>query len=408
MNPQATCPVLSHLPKELVRLNIQTGEHLIGAHVAKRDGPTLVVIGGLHGNESAGVMALQQIAPLVAQLEPQLTGRVYLLAGNIRALREGVRFVDHDLNRAWTRENLATAGTPQAERTAEGKELTELDQLLDEILVTAEDEVYVLDLHSTSAGGHPFATVGDTMRNRSFAMKFPVRILLGIEENLDGTLLEYLNNAGAVTLGFEGGPHDAPSTVENHTAMIWLALVGSGVLAQKYVPDLEVHQLRLAAGVSHDRIIEVRYREPVNDFDGFVMKPGFDNFDRVRSGDIVAENELGEITSPETGIILMPLYQKLGEDGFFIGRPVSAFWLWLSGVLRRLGIPRFVHWLPGVQRQPGAPETLIVDTRIALLLPLQVFHLLGYRKLRWVGKSLVVSRRRHDTTSPFAKGNYGR
>jgi len=408
MNATATCPVLSHLSKEPVRLDIKSGDHLVAAHLAKRDGPTLIVIGGMHGNEPAGAMALRQIAPLLAELEPQLKGRVCLLAGNTRALREGVRFIDHDLNRAWTRENLDAAGTPQADRTAEGKELAELDRLLDEILVTAEDEVYVLDLHSTSAGGHPFATVGDTMRNRAFAMKFPVRILLGIEENLDGTLLEYLNNAGAVTLGFEGGPHYAASTIENHTAMIWLAMVGSGVLPQKYVPDLHVHQIRLGAGVSHDRIIEVRYREPVNDFDGFVMKAGFDNFDRVQNGQIVAENELGEITSPESGLILMPLYQKLGEDGFFIGRPFSAFWLWLSGVLRRMGIPHLVHLLPGVQRKPGAPETLIVNTKIARVLPLQVFHLLGYRKRRWVGKNLVVSRRRHDTTSPFAKGRYGR
>ena len=408
MNATATCPVLSHLSKGLVRPNIETGDHLIAAHIAKRSGPTLIVIGGLHGNEPAGATALHQVAPLLAELEAHLKGRVYLLAGNTRALCEGVRFIDHDLNRAWTRENLDAAGTPQAERTAEGKELAELDRLLDEILVTAEDEVYVLDLHSTSAGGHSFATVGDTMRNRGFAMKLPVRILLGIEENLDGTLLEYLNNAGAVTLGFEGGPHDAPSTVENHTAMIWLALIASGLLARKHVPDLELHLVRLGAGVGHDRIIEVRYREPVNDFDGFVMNAGFDNFDRVENGQVVAKNELGEIPSPESGLILMPLYQKLGEDGFFIGRPVSTFWLWLSGVLRRLSIPRFVHLLPGVQRMPGAPETLLVNTRIARILPLQVFHLLGFRKRRWAGKNLVVSRRRHDTTSPFAKGSYGR
>ena len=66
----------------------------------------------------------------------------------------------------------------------------------------------MIDLHSTSADGLPFATVGDTMRNRRFAQNLPVTILLGIEEQLDGTMLEYLNNLGAVTLGFEGGQHD--------------------------------------------------------------------------------------------------------------------------------------------------------------------------------------------------------
>ena len=45
--------------------------------------------------------------------------------------------------------------------------------------------------------------------------------------------------------------------------------------------------------------------------------------------------------------------------------------------------------------------TLIVDTNIARLFPLQVFHLLGFRRRRWVGNKLVVSRRKHDTDAPF-------
>ena len=58
--------------------------------------------------------------------------------------------------------------------------------------VPLKTEVFVLDLHTTSASGLPFATVGDTLRNRHFAQSLPVTILLGIEEQLEGTMLEYL------------------------------------------------------------------------------------------------------------------------------------------------------------------------------------------------------------------------
>jgi hypothetical protein len=101
--------------------------------------------------------------------------------------------------------------------------------------------------------------------------------------------------------------------------------------------------------------------------------------------------------------MLMPLYQKLGEDGFFVGREISPFWLRVSEVMRRCGLQNIMHWLPGVHRDPVEPETLVVNTRVASLFPLQIFHLLGYRKRRWVNNSLVVSRRRHDTRSPFVK-----
>jgi succinylglutamate desuccinylase len=86
----------------------------------------------------------------------------------------------------------------------------------------------------------------------------------------------------------------------------------------------------------------------------------------------------------------------LGDDGFFIARDVRPFWLKLSAMLRRLGIGDLAGRLPGVRRLDGDPNTLIVDTHLARLFPLQVFHLLGYRKRRWSDGLLVVSRRRVD------------
>jgi len=105
--------------------------------------------------------------------------------------------------------------------------------------------------------------------------------------------------------------------------------------------------------------------------------------------------------SPRDGVILMPLYQKLGNDGFFIGRRIASFWLTVSAALRRLRVQKLMPLLPGVRRDPVDPETLVINTRVARLFPLQIFHLLGFRRRRWSGAKLIVSRRKHDTTSPF-------
>lgn len=376
---------------------ISEGRHLIGKFVSDTAGATLIVVGSVHGNEPGGASALRNIARQFETLRGKLRGRVYFLAGNTRALSRSVRFVGADLNRHWTSENLSKTEL----QIAEDFEQRELLEIFGEILATAKDEIYALDLHSTSAGGFPFATVGDTMRNRRFAQKFPVTILLGIEEQLDGTMLEFLNNQGAVTFGFEGGQHDAPDTAKNHEALVWLALVNAGILDERDAPNLAKHRENLANATGKAIILEVRHREAIKPEDEFEMKPGFKNFDQIRRGQILAKNKNGEIKATESGLILMPLYQNQGEDGFFIGREIAPFWLWLSGVLRRLRFAEIVRVLPGVWQHPTDAESLVVNTRIARFFPLQIFHLLGFRKRRWRDNQLIVSRRKHDTKSPF-------
>ena len=386
-------------------VSIKPGEHVIGEFVGDPRGATLIVTGSVHGNEAAGALALRKIAAVLPGLASRVRGRVYLLAGNTRAIEKGVRYIDSDLNRHWTPENVVNnrAGSSIRTKRAEDLEQTELLTIFENILGSARAEVYALDLHSTSADGVPFATVGDTLRNRDFAGKFPVTILLGIEEQLEGTILEYLNNAGAVTLGYEGGQHFAERTIKTHEALVWLALVHAGILAAADCPDYEKHEEFLRNVTGAPRIVEIRYRHAITEADEFKMELGFENFQPVRRGQLLAMQKSGAVYANESGLILMPLYQALGEDGFFLGREVARVWLRLSGILRRLNLAKVMRFLPGVRRSPLTDETLEIDTRIARLFPLQIFHLLGFRKRRWRGDKLIVSRRRHDTVSPFVK-----
>jgi len=395
------CPVISHTSEPIsTTTDVVEGDHLIGAFGVRTSGPTLIAIGSIHGNEPAGAIALERVAARLSEMPDRLKGRVYLLVGNTRALKMGARFIDDDLNRHWTPENMSRVSSEELlAASSEGAELTELDRVLDSILVTANDEVYVVDLHSTSAEGQPFATVGDTLRNREFARQFPLTILLGIEEQLKGTMLEYLNNAGAVTLGFEGGSHRSEQTAENHEAIVWLALKNAGIIDHTTYRDNS--ESKLLSGREREAIYEVRYRHAITPEDRFVMNPGFNNFDPIRAGQVLARDKNGDVKAVESGLILMPLYQRLGEDGFFIGRRVAPFWLWLSALLRGIGIQKIVDVLPGVSEDPDNPETLIVNTRVARWFPLQVFHLLGFRRRRWIKNKLIVSRRKHDTKSPF-------
>ena len=375
--------------------------HLIAPIRGTLPGPTLIILGGIHGNEPAGVLAAERVWLRMQERRAVLRGEVVLLRGNTRALEQRVRYINADLNRQWTSENVRAADLERC--TPEVSELLEQRELLTvirEATNRARGDVYFVDLHTTSAHGQPFATVGDTLRNRRFALTFPLTIVLGLEEQIDGTLLEYVNNLGAITMGVEAGQHEAMTAVDNHEAVIWIATAATGNFRREDLPELDQSRSVLKRASGGEKVVEVRHRHAIVPEDHFKMEPGFENFQAVRRGKILARDRAGAIKAAETGLILMPLYQSLGDDGFFLVREVKLFWLRLSALLRKLKVGHYMHLLPGVRRDPLHENFLIINTRIARILPLQVFHLLGFRRLRWTDKYLVVSRRAYDLVGP--------
>ena len=144
-------------------------------------------------------------------------------------------------------------------------------------------------------------------------------------------------------------------------------------------------------------MVEVRHHHVIRADDGFVMEPGFTNFQPVERGQLLARDRRGPIRAGEAGQILMPLYQGQGTDGFFLVRRVRPFWLRVAGWLRRLRIERVLPALPGVRRYPDKPGTLVVNPRIARWFVLELFHLLGFRKRQSREGKLIVSRRWHES-----------
>ena len=246
----------------------------------------------------------------------------------------------------------------------------------------------------TSADSAPFLTLADTLRNRDFARRIGLPLVLGIEEQIDGALLEVIMERGPVTVGIEAGQHDDPVSVDHHERAVWMALVAGGHVEPEAVPGLrEMREALRVARRGLPKVFEVRYRKAVEPGDGFAMHPGFTNFERIREGQELARDHRGPVTAPEDGRIFLPLYQDQGDDGFFVVRDFHPAWLRVSALLRRMRISSLAKWLPGIHPARRRPDALIVDRRVARWLTLQVFHLLGYRKSR-VTKGWYVFRRR--------------
>ena len=136
------------------------------------------------------------------------------------------------------------------------------------------------------------------------------------------------------------------------------------------------------------------------DGDGFEMRPGYHNFQPVKKDELLATDASGEIRSPRDGLLLLPRYQGQGNDGFFLAREVRPFWLRVSAVLRRARAERFFSLLPGVKRLDPSRNRLLVNARVARIWPVEVFHLLGYRRMSDQGDRILFECRREGDPWP--------
>ncbi|MCA8953556.1 MAG: succinylglutamate desuccinylase/aspartoacylase family protein [Planctomycetes bacterium] len=379
-----------------------TGREL-GAWDCGRAGPTLLLLGGMHGNEPAGVVAAQNLLARLAADGVQIAGRVVALAGNVAALARNCRYVDRDLNRGWSaaaiallRERATRGG--ELDLLVEDREQLELLRRFEQLLATRNGPLVVLDLHTSSADGAPFLCLADTIDNRRLGLATGVPLILGIEETIDGASLEWFADRGLMGLAIEGGQHDDPASPQKHEGAIWRAMDHLDMLAPARAADpgfdISDRTAVLDGAVGNTPpIVEIVERRAISPADDFRMEPGFVNFQTVRRGDLLAHDRDGEIRAPRDALVLLPLYQALGEDGFFLGRTVRTFWLHLATMVRALRLDALVRFLPGVRCTPAEANTICVDPKVARWFVTEIFHLLGFRKRRMRGGLLTFTRR---------------
>lgn len=299
-------------------------ERIIGSVNGDSGGPTVLVLAGIHGNEQAGVKAVSEVIRKLKTDCPAFRGQVIGIRGNVTALKHGVRYVDEDMNRIWFPSVIETIRKTR-ENELESSERVELKRLLpliDEILSSVEDTpVLFVDLHTFSAEGWMFMLTAPERKQTDLLSELQVPMVFGIEETLKGTALEYYKRRGLFSFGLEGGQHTHELTVYNTAASLMLLLYAAGCIDKKQVPDIERYREHLRDHTLNlPEKSELVYQHIIEPGDRFRMRPGFKNFQPVKKGEWLATDSEGKIHAQCDGYILMPLYQKQGNDGFFIIR----------------------------------------------------------------------------------------
>lgn len=298
-------------------------ERIIGTIEGDPDGPTVVILAGMHGNEPAGVEAASNIFELLDGVEPSIRGTLIAVRANVRALERGVRYIDEDMNRLWFSSIIEQVRQTPAEQidSSERAEMKQLLSVLEAIKAQSEEPVILADVHTFSAEGWMFSITSSEPRQRKVLSNMHVPMVFGIEESLRGTALRYYEDQGFISFGLEGGQHVNELTEYNITAALVLLLQTAGCIEKRYVSEIEEYESHLRSHTRHLPVeAELMYQHIIEPEDTFEMRPGYKNFQPIKKGEWLANDQDGKIMARCDGYILMPLYQSQGNDGFFIIR----------------------------------------------------------------------------------------
>jgi len=293
-----------------------------------RPGPMVIVLCAVHGNEWAGVEAMELLEKML-DVEPirnpsfTFYGQVVAIMGNLPAYLVKERFIDTDLNRIWSDKALALAASKKnEERNVEEGELLAIHTLLDELIDEHNgDDVIILDLHTTSAPGGIFSIVPDHQKIIDLAVGMYAPVITGFSKAILGTSIDFWNRSykgkWIHCLAFEAGQHDDPTSVNMSIAATINLLRSIGCVAPEDVENVHDDMLKtFSSGLP--KVSELLYVYKIPEGAAFDMKEGFLNFQSIKAGELLATLNGKPIHAEGDARLLMPRYQKRGSDGFFL------------------------------------------------------------------------------------------
>lgn len=295
--------------------------HLLDSLIGQGKKQLLIAIGAIHGNETAGIKAIEKVFAVLKNTKIPFNGTFVGLIGNLLAIEQKTRFIKNDLNRIWTIDDLEFIEHEfDTKEFPEHSQLKELLKIIDDFLYQGFEEIVLIDLHTTSANNGVFIVCKDDEKHKKMCEILHIPLVLNLDKRLNGTAMQYFWQKNIKAFTLEGGNHYDPNSIDKMESAIWLCLAYLGCIEPPIfsgkIEHHNLHLMRVAKDLPH--ICKIFYHHKIQEGDGFKMALGFSNFQRVKKESILASDVHGEIICPEDCYILMPLYQKQGSDGFFL------------------------------------------------------------------------------------------
>lgn len=263
-------------------------------------GPRVLMLGGIHGNEPCGVVALNHIRAAIESGIILLARGTLVLAPccNPKAAEQNTRFHDENLNRCINNIPMPV--------TYEQKLAQQITKLIDNCDI-------LIDFHSTTAPTSPFCFLDqDTQAGRALAAGIGIeKVLLGWPDLYAGqeeyTTQSYAERQGKLALTIECGQHQEEEAITRAERYAMNAL--SHLKLANIVAEL------LPSQPTYLKMTRVIFKDH-----GLSLTEQYPNFYEPRANDIIASNtNEHNILAKEGDVIVMPNSNaKEGEELFYL------------------------------------------------------------------------------------------
>ena len=281
-------------------------------------GPTFGITACTHGGEVVGMDIADRLLGEFGIGERLRKGRLVFVLVNLPAYLRwketgdvvGSRYLEENLNRACTDENVRTSASAEIARVRE-------------LLPTLRTFDYCLDIHSTYK---PSESMGIVSRRGAGFFGDVMNVALELPGLLDvvsgGPLIGLVERAGGVAAAIESGCQFDPAAHSLGLDVVVRALRKLGMLAED--DGSSRYLLPPAKKVSIPVVGSVMVRNS-----SFRPAREFLHGDAVRAGEPIAFDGESEIVADRDAVVLMPspksLYESMpGEEYCFLGEPRSS------------------------------------------------------------------------------------
>jgi len=265
--------------------------------VIKKDsgqkGKTLAVFCGVHGNEKAGIYAVNKVLDSIDIKR----GVVFFVFANLKAIEENKRFIDKNLNRCFFDDQ---KGTSYEEGRA--KDLIEILKMSDALL----------DVHaSNNPETIPFI-ITDNGFDVVSSMNFKI-IAKGFDKLEPGSTDEYMKSKGKIGICLECG---YVGESRENTDIAYNSII-------QFLQYFNAIDYRIPSYNLNQRILYVDEVQKVTSVNFKLTKP-FKDFEVVKKGTIIAEDENRRYVTDKERIILFGVSGKpIGAEAYILGNWVE-------------------------------------------------------------------------------------
>ena len=260
-------------------------------------GAVLSVFVGVHGNEKAGIYAMEEILDTI-NIE---NGKVYFVYGNPLAIEKNIRFTEKNLNRCFLKSIDGNSYEEERARFLMGI-LDESDALL--------------DIHaSNSEKSTPFVICEPEVFK--IAAKLNCKIVsCGWDALQPGGSDGYMHQSGKVGICLECGSAQDSNNSKN------ILLAKNSILTfLKHFGIINNNIKKLSYTQEFIRITQVVYKKS-NKFK-FIRK--FNDFDKLKDGEVFAKDGDNVYVAENNQIIIFPHENTLiGQEAFILAKKITA------------------------------------------------------------------------------------